>query len=237
MAYVTSVETQSIQCGEALSPPIAGVELWPSIDPQAIFSAQNWGVSNFVGMHNQVGLYNGLGLQNITGFFNRIGAQTAVGGQEDAQPSVNTSAISMTFNSPSGNLSGGWRYNGSTICAPCPSDQKAKLNVTKLENSLDKVLNLRGVSFNWNPDIVPRKASSQETAVGLIAQEVEQIIPEAIVTETIEDQTLKTVEYGNLVAVLIEAIKEQQGQIDELKETVSKLSTGCTKCSGSCYDG
>jgi hypothetical protein len=230
MAYITSVETQSIQCGEAVSPPIAGVELWPSIDPQAIFSAQNWGVSNFQGMHNQIGLYNGLGLQNITGFFSRIGAQTAVGGQIDAQPEFNTSALSATLNSVAGNLSGNWVYNGSTICAPCPSDQKAKLNITKLENSLDKVLNLRGVSFNWNSDIVPRKSSSQESAIGLIAQEVEQIVPEVIVTETIEGQQLKTIEYGNLVAVLVEAIKEQQEQINDLKETVSQLSTKLAEC-------
>ena len=108
--------------------------------------------------------------------------------------------------------------------------QKAKLNITKLENSLDKVLNLRGVSFNWNSDIVPRKSSSQESAIGLIAQEVEQIVPEVIVTETIEGQQLKTIEYGNLVAVLVEAIKEQQEQINDLKETVSQLSTKLAEC-------
>jgi hypothetical protein len=230
MAYVTSVETQSIQCGQAISPPIAGVELWPSIDPQALFSAQNWGISNFQGMHNQIGLYNGLGLQNITGFFSRIGAQTSVGGQVDAQPEFNTSALSATLNSVAGSLAGVWTYNVSTICAPCPSDQIAKLNVTNLNNSLDKVLNLRGVSFNWNPDIVPRKSSSQPLAIGLIAQEVEQVVPEVVVTETIEGEQLKTVEYGNLVAILVEAIKEQQNQINDLKETVSELSTKLAEC-------
>lgn len=230
MAYVTSVETQSIQCGEAILPPIAGVELWPSMDPQALFSAQNWGVSNFQGMHNQIGLYNGLGLQNITGFFSRIGAQTAVGGQVDAQPESSCSAITQTLSSPNGNLLGHWKYNGSNICAPCPSDQVAKINVTDLQNSLEKVLNLRGVSFNWNPEVLPKKSSLQESAVGLIAQEVEKVIPEVIVTETIENQQLKTVEYGNLVAVLVEAIKEQQNQINDLKETVSELSTKLAEC-------
>jgi hypothetical protein len=50
--------------------------------------------------------------------------------------------------------------------------------------------------------------------VGVIAQEMEKIIPEVVTTN---DRGLKTVSYGNLIGVIIEAIKEQQNQIDELK--------------------
>lgn len=234
MAYINEVHTEALQVGVALSPPIASAEFWPSMDPQGLFSAQSWGVSNFIGMHNQLGIYNGLGLKNLLGFMSRVGAQSAVGGQVDAQPVLTSAAITMAYSSPTGLLSGGWTYNGSNICAPCPSDERAKVNVSNLQNSLDKILKLRGVSFNWNEEIVPRRAASQESSIGLIAQEVEQVVPEVVVEEKIEDQKLKTVEYGNLTALLIEAIKEQQDQINSLKETVQELSTKLDQCCPSC---
>jgi hypothetical protein len=64
----------------------------------------------------------------------------------------------------------------------------------------------------------------------LIAQEVEKVLPEVVVEEIIESNNLKTVEYGNLTAVLIEAIKEQQEQINILKGTVQELSTKLAEC-------
>jgi hypothetical protein len=231
MAYINEVHTEAIQVGTAVSPPVAAAEFWPSMDPQGLFSAQNWGVSNFVGMHNQLGVYNGLGLKNLVGFLSRVGAQTAVGGQADAQPTLSSAAITQAYSSPAGSLLGGWTYNGSNICAPCPSDERSKINVSDLQGSLDKVLKLRGVSFNWNSEVVPRRAKDKEsTSVGLIAQEVEKVVPELIVEEKIEDQKLKTVEYGNLTALLVEAIKEQQEQINSLKETVQELSTKLAEC-------
>lgn len=232
MAYINEVHTEAIQCGVNLTnTPVAAAEFFPSIDPQGLFSAQNWGVSNFIGMHNQLGVYNGLGLKNLLGFMSRVGAQSAVGGQVDAQPGLSSAAITQAYSSPSGDLLGGWKYNGSNICAPCPSDERAKINVSDLQGSLDKILNLRGVSFNWNPEVVPRRAKEKKTtSVGLIAQEVEKVVPELIVNETIESQSLKTVEYGNLTALLVEAIKEQQEQINSLKETVQELSTKLAEC-------
>ena len=65
---------------------------------------------------------------------------------------------------------------------------------------------LRGVSFDW--------IESGNSEVGVIAQEVEAVVPDVVSTN---DQGIKSVKYGNLVGVLIEAIKEQQAQIDELK--------------------
>jgi hypothetical protein len=86
------------------------------------------------------------------------------------------------------------------------SDATLKTNVETLSGSLDAVKALRGVSFDWiengNPEI------------GVIAQEVEEVLPELVNTN---DEGIKSVKYGNIVAVLIEAIKEQQEQIDELK--------------------
>lgn len=83
---------------------------------------------------------------------------------------------------------------------------------------------MQGVSFGWNSEVVPQRAKSQKSSIGLIAQEVEKIIPEVVVEEMIEDNKLKTIEYGNLTGLLVEAIKEQQDQISALKETVQELS-------------
>jgi t-SNARE complex subunit (syntaxin) len=73
--------------------------------------------------------------------------------------------------------------------------------------------------------------------IGFIAQEVEKVIPEVIGQKVVNDEEVKSINYGKLTTVLVGAIQEQQKQIQELKETVSKLSTGCQKCSGSCYTG
>ena len=89
------------------------------------------------------------------------------------------------------------------------SDISLKDNITPIPNALDKVLQIRGVTFNRN-DIEdnPRHA-------GVIAQEVEKVLPE-VVSEG--QDGIKSVAYGNMVGLLIEAIKEQQEQIDKLKE-------------------
>jgi hypothetical protein len=86
------------------------------------------------------------------------------------------------------------------------SDERIKDNVETIDNALDKVNQLRGVSFN-------RKSDGKQS-IGVIAQEIEKVLPE-VVTE--DDKGIKGVSYGNIVGVLIEAIKEQQKQIDELK--------------------
>jgi hypothetical protein len=91
------------------------------------------------------------------------------------------------------------------------SDEKLKKNVKTLDSSLDKILQLRGVSFDWIKD--------GEAGIGLIAQEVEQVFP-VLVSEAGDT---KSVHYANLVAPLIEAIKEQQAEIDSLEARIKKL--------------
>ena len=133
--------------------------------------------------------------------------------------------VYLTMNPSLGSLTGSWVLNGSAICvAPC-SDERAKVNVVKLESSLDKVLSLRGVSFDWNPEVVPSLAEEQSRQIGLIAQEVEEIVPEVVSVEKVEGQELKSVRYENLVALLIEGMKEQQQQIEDLKQRVSELES------------
>ena len=83
------------------------------------------------------------------------------------------------------------------------SDERLKSDVKTIDNALDKVMNMRGVSYT----------KQAEKGVGVIAQEIEKVLPEVVT-----DGEYKSVAYGNIVGVLIEAIKEQQKQIDELKK-------------------
>lgn len=85
------------------------------------------------------------------------------------------------------------------------SDERLKSNVETIPNALDKVLNVRGVTFDMN----------SERATGVIAQELEKVLPEAVFDNK---DGMKSVAYGNIVGLLIEAIKEQQVQINKLIE-------------------
>jgi hypothetical protein len=91
------------------------------------------------------------------------------------------------------------------------SDARVKTNIKTIDNALDKVLQLRGVSYQRTD------MESDKTHIGVIAQEVEKILPE-VVNEN--DKGHLNVAYGNIVSILIEAIKEQQLQIEELKAKI-----------------
>ncbi len=90
------------------------------------------------------------------------------------------------------------------------SDASLKTNISTFANPLDTINSLRGVAFDW--------INSGKSEIGVIAQEVEKVLPDLVSTNK---EGIKSVKYGNLIAVLIEAVKDQQSQINELK---SKLS-------------
>ena len=105
------------------------------------------------------------------------------------------------------------------------SDIRLKEEIVPLQSSLSKLLTLNGVSFKWKniPDIVGHPGKKD---FGIIAQEVEKVFPEIIQEssqESPDGDNYKTVAYDKLVPVLIEAIKEQQEQINILKEEINKL--------------
>jgi hypothetical protein len=91
-----------------------------------------------------------------------------------------------------------------------PSDAKLKKNIQSIKNGLQKILSLRGVTFQWKEDESCQQANSQ---LGLIAQEVETIFPEIV---QIGHDGMKSIHYTGLIAPMIEAIKEQQEQISSL---------------------
>ncbi len=95
------------------------------------------------------------------------------------------------------------------------SDRRLKENINTLDNSLDKILKLRGVSFSWkaNPEY--------GTRIGFIAQEFEKVIPELSFTNPVDGY--KGINYAEVSAVLVEAVKAQQKQIEALKAENNQL--------------
>ena len=98
------------------------------------------------------------------------------------------------------------------------SDERQKENVSTLTGALDKVKQLRGVSFTWK-DSTDR---GTDTQIGLIAQEVEQVYPELVGDGDLPNTTdgeapMKSVNYAHLTSVLIEAIKELEARVKELE--------------------
>ena len=108
------------------------------------------------------------------------------------------------FFNPSTGLLTSTDYNSS-------SDKRLKKNIKTVDSALDKVIALRGVTFDWK--------EGGAKAIGLIAQEVEKVIPE-IVSQ--DESGYLGIKYNNLIGVLVEAIKEQQEQINTLKKLIEK---------------
>lgn len=95
------------------------------------------------------------------------------------------------------------------------SDRRLKTNIKNLDYGLKEVLAMQPVSYNWKDTL------HRENKIGLIAQDVKKLVPQVVVgDETKENLGMN---YAELVPVLINAIKEQQKQIDELKKTLEKL--------------
>lgn len=110
------------------------------------------------------------------------------------------------------------------------SDSRLKENITPIANALDKVLKISGVTFNSNDAAEKYGYTNKAQQVGVIAQEVEQVLPQIVVpapfdigqnedgTEySISGENYKTVQYEKLVPLLIEAIKELKQEIEQLK--------------------
>lgn len=89
------------------------------------------------------------------------------------------------------------------------SDIKLKENVSVIDNPLDKILKLEGVNFQWK--------ETGKKSLGVIAQEVEKVLPELV-----SGEESKTVNYNGIIGLLIECVKKQQEEINELKRLIDK---------------
>ncbi len=96
------------------------------------------------------------------------------------------------------------------------SDERLKENIQPLENAIDKVLALNGFTYNFNEIGKSLGFDTTITYVGVSAQEVQAVLPEAVKPAPIDSNYI-TVQYEKLVPLLIEAIKELKAEINELK--------------------
>ena len=122
------------------------------------------------------------------------------GGGSNTTPRIRSTATAFSFNASTGNLT-----VGGTVTAN--SDEKIKTNIQTIINALSTVKALRGVTYD--------RIDTGVHSIGLIAQELEQVVPELVIDN--KDTGLKSVAYQNLVAILIEAIKELSEKVERLE--------------------
>jgi len=111
------------------------------------------------------------------------------------------------------------------ITAFYTSDQSLKENVKNIENPLDKINQINGVTFDWTDDYIESQGGNDDyfmrkNDVGVIAQEVEKVLPEVIGTRA---NGTKAVKYDRIVALLIEGIKDLNKQVSDLKTEIEEL--------------
>ena len=119
--------------------------------------------------------------------------------------------------------SGNATFTGNVTAYGSISDERLKENIKVIENPIEKIKDLKGVTFTYKKD--------GQKSTGLIAQDLEKVLPEAVYTsETIADEREGeeseehlAIRYGNTVGLLVEAIKEQQEQIENLTAKVKEL--------------
>lgn len=100
------------------------------------------------------------------------------------------------------------------------SDIRYKTNINPINNSLNDVMKMQGVTYNWKKDKFPEKNFSEDLQIGFIAQDMEKIIPQVVKTDV---SGYKAIDYSRLTPVLAEAIKEQQKFIEELQTNNNDL--------------
>jgi len=120
----------------------------------------------------------------------------------------------MTFDGSTLAITGAITATGD-ITAFHTSDKNLKQNIVNIDNSLEKVSKLNGVYYNWTKEALEKNKHLEDVKeVGVIAQDVEEVLPEIVATR--EDGT-KAVKYERLCAILIESVKELKKEIEELK--------------------
>lgn len=199
-----------------------------------------------LGEHN-VTPYYGVGVKGIGGYIGVMGESSLAGANTRfgvfGSASGGTTANYGIYGTASGTGAYAGYFNGNVSATgyiTAPSDKNLKKNIVPLSGSLKKVLDMQGVNYEWKSEEeltssgYAKSGSGKEsipqsynfpkgTQLGVIAQDVEKVVPELVQTGP---DGLKSVDYIKMVPLLIEAIKEQQKQIDELKAQISTLTGG-----------
>jgi len=123
---------------------------------------------------------------------------------------------------PSG--TGGRIDASNDIVAYSSSDIRFKKNTTPISDALFKVQQIQGIEFDWIPSEEHHGYEGHD--VGVVAQEVIKVLPEVV---QIRESGYMAVKYEKMIPLLIEAIKEQQEQIVELKQQIEEIKDGMSK--------
>ena len=160
-----------------------------------------------------------LGVSESAGNGNRLNITSTTGGavfnQQDTSPIIfQTDSGTERLRCRNTAAGGGVLVTGTLdvtgdISAFYTSDQRLKDNITPIPNALSKVLSISGNTFDWNEN-----SGKTGTEAGVIAQEILEVLPEAVTTR---DNGYLAVKYDQIVPLLIEAIKELKAEINELK--------------------
>src|SRR5688572_19654234 len=134
---------------------------------------------------------------------------------------INNGNVGIGTTSPAQKLHGAGNICATGTIGSC-SDIRYKQNISPIAHSLTAILSLHGLYYNWKKKEFPQLDFGDERQIGFSAQEVEKLFPEIVMTDT---NGYKSVDYGRLTPVLVEAIKEQQQQIDAQQQQINELKT------------
>ena len=137
-----------------------------------------------------------------------------IAGLGSTSPYISTTSNYFTFVPSSGTLTTNQLNVIGNVTATdfnSTSDINFKENIKIIENPIDKVLQIKGVTFNWK--------ENQQSSAGVIAQDIEKILPEIVK----EKDDKKSLNYNGLIGLLVEAVKKQQEQINILTTRIEKL--------------
>lgn len=158
------------------------------------------GGSGVVGFGSSSGMCGVQGTNNISGGYGVYGISNNGYG-----------IVGWSQNGLAGYFDGNVQVSGSVTANSYNqfSDARLKTNISTIPSALDKITALRGVSYNWRDAKI-----SRSTQLGFVAQEVEKVLPELVAKDK---KGMRSVSYTGVIPVLVQAMKEQQKEIDSLK--------------------
>jgi Chaperone of endosialidase len=117
-------------------------------------------------------------------------------------------------------------FGGNALAGTCSSDRRLKKDITPFDPVLDRLTALQPVRYFWRASEFPDRQFGDARAYGLIAQDVEQALPELVVTN---DDGFKAVDYSKLPLLTIQAVKDLKSRVQELKTENDTLTQRLTE--------
>jgi hypothetical protein len=194
-----------------------GIGIAPKSSIAAVFQASNFTNEPAAAHRYSCGLYAEMADQQFTS-----------GGRSSAIFARHSNTTGFSFRSTCGIMyNKGEIRSGGDVIAFYSSDRRLKDNIFVIEDPIDKIKKISGVEFDWN-EKGPHWTKDEDFGnpsgslhdVGVIAQEVQKVLPEAVKER---DNGFLAVKYEKIVPLLIEGIKDQQKQIESLEARIKKL--------------